>query len=147
MSSRILLAATILLASFLPLYAADAPAAGPNADPTYQQLRKLTLGGEAVSVSNFDLKRDAGTFHLHSGTVCFVPPVQGQGHRGGFRGRWQLRPRPAVRIRAPEPESCSRKRTNSTRVSRKPSFASPTPPMTTSRRAAAQPPADAMPAL
>ncbi|MGA7446284.1 MAG: M1 family aminopeptidase [Terriglobales bacterium] len=78
MSSRILLAATILLASFLPLYAADAPAAGPNADPTYQQLRKLTLSGEAVSVSNFDLKRDAGTFHLHSGTVCFVPPVQGK---------------------------------------------------------------------
>jgi hypothetical protein len=24
------------------------------------------------------LKRDAGTFHLHSGTVCFVAPVQGK---------------------------------------------------------------------
>jgi len=78
MRSPILLATTILLVSFLPLYAADAPAAGPNADPTYQQLRNLTLGGEAVSVSNFDLKRDAGTFHLHSGTVCFVAPVQGK---------------------------------------------------------------------
>src|SRR5208283_2278619 len=78
MRSPILFATTILLASFLPLYAADTPAAGPNADPTYQQLRNLTLGGEAVSVSNFDLKRDAGTFHLHSGTVCFVTPVQGR---------------------------------------------------------------------
>ena len=78
MRSPILFATTILLASFLPLYAADAPAAGPNADPTYQQLRNLTLSGEAVSVSNFDLKRDAGTFHLHSGTVCFVAPVQGK---------------------------------------------------------------------
>jgi hypothetical protein len=78
MRSPILLATTILLASFFPLYAADTPAAGPNTDPTYQQLRNLTLGGEAVSVSNFDLKRDAGTFHLHSGTVCFVAPVQGK---------------------------------------------------------------------
>jgi len=78
MASRILFAATILLASFLSLYAADNPVAGPNSDPTYQQLRNLTLGGEAVSVSNFDLKRDAGTFHLHSGTVCFVTPVQGK---------------------------------------------------------------------
>jgi hypothetical protein len=78
MASRIFFAATILLASFLPIYAADSPTAGPNSDPTYQQLRNLTLGGEAVSVSNFELKRDAGTFHLHSGTVCFVTPVQGK---------------------------------------------------------------------
>ena len=54
---------------------AAAPAA--NSDPVYQQLRSLGLGGEAVSVKNFDLKRDAATFHLHSGTVCFVAPVNG----------------------------------------------------------------------
>src|ERR1019366_98745 len=62
------------------------PPAGPNSDPTYQQLRNLSLGGEAVSVSNFDLKRDAGTFHLHSGTVCFVTPVQGKVTGGLFTG-------------------------------------------------------------
>jgi hypothetical protein len=78
MSLRIMFRAIILLASFPPLYAADNPAAAPNSDPTYQQLRNLTLSGEAVSVTNFDLKRDAGTFHLHSGTVCFVTPVQGK---------------------------------------------------------------------
>ena len=78
MRSPILFAAIVLLGSFLPLHAADNPAAAPNADPTYQQLRNLTLSGEAVSVGNFDLKRDAGTFHLHSGTVCFVAPVQGK---------------------------------------------------------------------
>ncbi|MGO9404444.1 MAG: M1 family metallopeptidase [Terriglobales bacterium] len=77
MASRTLLAAAILLLSF-SLYAADSPPAGPNSDPIYQQLRNLTLGGEAVSVNNFDFKRDAGTFHLHSGTVCFVTPVQGK---------------------------------------------------------------------
>jgi hypothetical protein len=58
-------------------YAQNA-APGPNSDPTYQALRNLTLGGDSVSVSNVDLKRDAGTFHLHSGTVCFVTPVGGR---------------------------------------------------------------------
>ena len=61
---------------FLGRSAASAP--GANSDPTYQALRNLTLSGEAVSVSNLELKRDAGTFHLHSGTVCFVAPVAGK---------------------------------------------------------------------
>ena len=77
MASRIILA-TILVALLVPAYAADNPVTAPNSDPTYQQLRNLTVGGEAVSVTNFVLKRDAGTFHLHSGTVCFVNPVQGK---------------------------------------------------------------------
>jgi hypothetical protein len=78
MASPISLAATALFALLLPLYAADTSAVAPNSDATYQQLRNLTLSGEAVSVANFELKRDAGTFHLHSGTVCFVTPVQGK---------------------------------------------------------------------
>ena len=53
-------------------------APGPNSDPTYQQLRNITLSGEATGVSNLTLKRDAGTFHLRSGTVCFLAPVQGK---------------------------------------------------------------------
>jgi len=51
---------------------------GPGTDPHYVALRNLTLGSEAISVTNFDLKRDAGTFRLNSGTVCFVPPVNGK---------------------------------------------------------------------
>lgn len=70
------LVAVVCLASLLT--AQNAPAPAPNSDPAYQQLRALGLGGEAVSVNNFDLKRDAATFHLRSGTVCFVPPVQGK---------------------------------------------------------------------
>jgi hypothetical protein len=77
-SAAIVFALTFLLASSLRLLAVDTPPSGPNSDPTYQQLRNLTLSGEAVSVTNFDLKRDAGTFHLHSGTVCFVAPVMGK---------------------------------------------------------------------
>jgi len=67
------------------VFAQSAPPA-PNADPTYQALRNLSLGGEAVSVSNFELKRDAGTFHLHSGTVCFVTPVNGKVTGAVFAG-------------------------------------------------------------
>jgi len=86
MALRSWFAATVLLASLSPLYAADSPRVGPNSDPTYQQLRNLTPGGEAVSLSNFTLKRDAGTFHLRSGTVCFVAPVQGKVTGAVFMG-------------------------------------------------------------
>jgi len=51
---------------------------GPNSDPTYQLLRNIGLGSEAVSVNDVTLKRDAATFHLHSGNVCFVSAVQGK---------------------------------------------------------------------
>ena len=70
---------SILLIAAPGGHAADSnagPAAG--SDPTYQALRNLGLGGEAVSVNNLELKRDAGTFHLRSGTVCFVAPVNGK---------------------------------------------------------------------
>jgi len=55
----------------------NAPTA-PNSDSTYQALRNLTLSGESVSVNNLDLKRDAGTLHLRSGSICFVAPVAGK---------------------------------------------------------------------
>ncbi|HKM85455.1 MAG TPA: M1 family aminopeptidase [Terriglobales bacterium] len=86
MASRIIFTAALLFALLLPIHAADNPAAAPNSDPTYQQLRNLTLSGEAMSVANFELKRDAGTFHLHSGTVCFVTPVQGKVTGAVFSG-------------------------------------------------------------
>lgn len=61
-----------------PFLGAQSAPTGPNSDPTYQALRNLTLSREAVAVSNLQLKRDAGTFHLHSGTICFVAPVAGK---------------------------------------------------------------------
>lgn len=50
----------------------------PNSDPTYQQLRNIGLGSEVVSVKDLTFKRDAATFHLHSGNVCFVSAVGGK---------------------------------------------------------------------
>ena len=61
-------------------------AAGPNADPNYQALRNVGLGSEAVSVNNYTLKRDAGSFHFHSGTICFVTPVNGKVTGAVFSG-------------------------------------------------------------
>jgi Peptidase family M1 domain len=80
--------ASILLLLTIPATSTDQipPPPAPNSDSTYQALRNLTLSGEAVTVSNFDLKRDAGTFHLHSGTVCFVTPVQGKVTGAVFAG-------------------------------------------------------------
>jgi hypothetical protein len=51
---------------------------GANSDPNYVALRNIGLGSEAFRVTNFDLKRDAATFRLISGTACFVPPVNGK---------------------------------------------------------------------
>jgi peptidase M1-like protein len=64
-------------------------ATAPNSDPTYQQLRNITLGGEAVAVNNLTLRRDAARFHLN-GTVCFVAPVQGKVTGAVFVGEGNL---------------------------------------------------------
>ncbi|MGC2449572.1 MAG: M1 family aminopeptidase, partial [Candidatus Sulfotelmatobacter sp.] len=81
---HLLLAAILILVGQAALAQNAAP--GPNSDPTYQALRSLTLGSEAVSVTNLELKRDAGTFHLRSGTVCFVAPVAGRVTGAVFTG-------------------------------------------------------------
>ena len=52
-----LLLATAFFISGVPVARAQA---GANSDPNYVALRNITLGSEAVNVSNFDLKRDAG---------------------------------------------------------------------------------------
>ncbi len=62
------------------------PAAQPNTDPAYQQLRRLTLGSEALTVNNLVLKRDAGAFTFTSGTLCFVAPVHGKVTGAVFTG-------------------------------------------------------------
>ncbi len=81
----------ILFATLLLSFAGDTAraqntTAAPNTDPAYQALRNGTLSGEAVTVNNFKLKRDAGTFLLRSGTVCFVAPVNGKVTGAVFSG-------------------------------------------------------------
>lgn len=57
----------------------------PNSHDLYKQLRNLTLGTEAVTLSNFQLKRDAGVFTL-TGTVCFAQPINGKVTGAVFTG-------------------------------------------------------------
>ncbi|MGH9774080.1 MAG: M1 family aminopeptidase [Candidatus Acidiferrales bacterium] len=76
--------------------AAGQNSAGPSADPSYQQLRNIGLSGESVSVHELELKRDAATFHLHTGTVCFVAPVQGKVTGAVFAGEGTMSLDPPV---------------------------------------------------
>jgi hypothetical protein len=76
----------MILVGWSGLVHAQNPAAGANSDPTYQSLRNLTLSGESVSVSNVKLTREAGTFHLRSGSVCFVSAVNGKVTGAVFTG-------------------------------------------------------------
>lgn len=77
-SSRIVTSVVAVLLFASCLFAQTPAAQAPNTDPTYLQLRNITLGGEAVSVKDLTLTRDAATFHLRSGNVCFVTAVQGR---------------------------------------------------------------------
>jgi hypothetical protein len=80
-------AITLHAAALILLVSSGAQAqSAANSDPAYVALRNLSLGSEAVSVTNFELKRDAGTFRLNSGTFCFVPPVNGRVTGAVFTG-------------------------------------------------------------
>ena len=68
----------------------------PNADPAYQQLRNITVSSESISVSDVTLKRDAATFQLNSGTVCFLSPVNGKVTGFIFSGEGRLLLTPPV---------------------------------------------------
>src|ERR1700739_1568756 len=49
-------------------WAQNAAPPAANSDATYQALRNVGLGAESVSVNNVELRREAATFHLRSGT-------------------------------------------------------------------------------
>jgi hypothetical protein len=74
------------MGAFLPLNAQNAA----NSDPTYQALRSLALGSESVEVNDLYLRREAGTFHLRSGTICFAAAVQGKVTGAAFVGDGSL---------------------------------------------------------
>ncbi|HSA93023.1 MAG TPA: M1 family aminopeptidase [Terriglobales bacterium] len=60
--------------------AAPPPAAPqqPNTEPTYQALRHIGLSGETVTVTDFVLRRDAGTFTFRTGSFYFLGAVKGK---------------------------------------------------------------------
>ena len=78
LARRFFATAGFILLSGLALTSTARAQSVANSDPNYVALRNITLGSEAVSVTNLTLKRDAGTLRLNSGTVCFVAPVNGK---------------------------------------------------------------------
>jgi hypothetical protein len=68
--------------------AQEKPAA--NSNSTYQQLRRIGLSGEAVSVSDFILRRDAGVFTFKTGTFYFTAPVEGKITGAVFLGQGEF---------------------------------------------------------
>ncbi len=64
---------------------------GPgNSDATYRQLRDQSLGGDAIAVTNFTLKRDGGTFLFHQGSFIFATPINGKVTAAVFTGDGQF---------------------------------------------------------
>jgi len=62
----------------------------PNSDGNYQQLRNITLQPGSLTVQNIRLKRDAATFELNSGVLCFVTPVNNKVTGAVFAGEGKL---------------------------------------------------------
>jgi hypothetical protein len=62
----------------------------PNSDGNYQQLRNIALQPGGITIENVTLKRDAATFQLRSGTLCFVAPVNNKVTGAVFVGEGKL---------------------------------------------------------
>src|SRR3954470_16218293 len=59
--------------------ARSATPSAPNSDPTYAALRHVAVSaGDAIDVTNFTLKKDAGTFTFARGTFYLLAPVAGK---------------------------------------------------------------------
>jgi hypothetical protein len=83
MSRNVIAVIALLLAGAAIADADTAPSA--NLDASYQALRNLKPGNEALLLENVVLKRDAATFTL-TGRICFVPLVQGKVTGAVFAG-------------------------------------------------------------
>ena len=69
-----------------------------NSDPTYQALRHITVGTEAVSVNNLVLQRAGATFTFTSGTFSFLAPVNGKVTGAVFIGDGNMTLKPPISI-------------------------------------------------
>ena len=87
---RVVLCLLLVYLCILTSLAQTPQSPAPNSNPTYQQIRHLGLSKEVFTVNDLELKRDAATFHLHSGRVCFVSPVEGKVTGAVFVGNGNL---------------------------------------------------------
>ncbi len=78
----------ITLALLVPAcaFSIESTAPAANSEPTYLQLRHVQVSGEAYSVENLKIVRDAGMFELNSGIMCLLNPVHGMVTGAVFHG-------------------------------------------------------------
>lgn len=62
----------------------------PNADADYLLLRNMSLQPQAITADKITLRRDAATFQLNSGTICFLGAVRGKVTGAVFVGEGKL---------------------------------------------------------
>jgi hypothetical protein len=87
---------TLLSVSSLSVLVSAQPA--PNSDGFYQQLRNLSPQSGALAIEKVTLKRDAATFQLNSGVLCFTPTVNNKFTGAVFVGDGKLMIEPPVGI-------------------------------------------------
>jgi hypothetical protein len=80
----------VLLVAASQLCFAQAVAAPANSDATYQALRKIGVGNDAIIAENIVLKREFGTFTFRSGVITFAAPVNGKVTGAVFTGEGSL---------------------------------------------------------
>ncbi len=68
-----------------------------NQDPVYKALRNLKPSGEILTLDKVVLKRDAATYTL-SGSVCFMPPVEGKVTGAVFSGSGTFSMEPPLKV-------------------------------------------------
>ncbi|HEY0875425.1 MAG TPA: M1 family aminopeptidase [Vicinamibacterales bacterium] len=93
---RIGFAAAIVAIAVSSTAVAQTPS-GPNTHPAYVELRKLAVGSDAVRVDGLQLVKDAATFTL-SGTIHFLPPVNGKVTGAVFIGQGTMKYEPPIAV-------------------------------------------------
>jgi hypothetical protein len=81
----------------LPVCAAAQAPPAPNTHPAYVELRKLAVGSDPVQVKGLELVKDAATFTL-TGTVHFLPPVNGKVTGAVFLGQGTMKYEPPIAV-------------------------------------------------
>src|SRR6476661_7658525 len=86
----------LLLSGLIP---AIASAADADLMAAYHQLRDAALDPQRVAtVNNIELKKDAATFRLKSGTLCFLKPVLDRSPGAVFLGDAAISFKPPAQI-------------------------------------------------
>jgi peptidase M1-like protein len=78
--------------------APSAARAMANNEATYVKLRNVKIGGEAIHVKDFVLKRDAGVFTFRSGVFSLLEPVNGKITGAVFTGDGSFALTPPIEV-------------------------------------------------